>query len=156
MTMDLKNSRFAVALAAGAAGFLNVRLVETFWVFWLPANPIPGMLFGHRPIWPYYGWVLYLTDALAAVLVSLPLGMFIAWLGTRHYRWAIVFAMLPYLSSVHWRGLLEVIPGARLHAAMVAITCVVVIPLACWSGRLLLNRLAPRHPSAPKPLRSAP
>ncbi|AER55004.1 hypothetical protein DSC_01755 [Pseudoxanthomonas spadix BD-a59] len=154
--MYLKDSKLWVAVAAALAGYLNVRLVETFWVFWLPINPIADMLFGHRPVSPYYGWVLYPTDALASVLVSLPLGVFIAWLGTRHYRWAVAFATLPYLSSVYWFGLLEIVPTARLEAAAIAVISVVVTPLACWSGRLLLNRFTPNTSSKPNPRHQSP
>ncbi|TZF88348.1 hypothetical protein [Cognatilysobacter lacus] len=153
--MRLKESKLAVIVVAALAGYINLRLVDFFWVFWQAANPIAHAVLGQRPVSPYYGWVLYPTDALASVLVSVPLGIFIAWLGTRHFRWAVASATLPYLTSVYWLGLLQVVPEGRPQAIAIAATALVVVPLACWVGQLLFARYTPNNSSKPTPLRGA-
>ena len=153
--MQVRNSKLGVVVAAALAGYLNVRLVELFWAVWHPVNPIASAIFGQRPVSPYYAWVLYPTDALASLLVSLPLGLFVAWLGVRHFRWAVAFATLPYLTSLYWAGLLQAIPSARLSALAIAVASIAVVPLASWAGRVLLARFTPNNSSKPTPLRGA-
>ena len=152
--MSEYKERIAYGFGSLAAGLLYWWLLTFFWAHWVAVNPIATALLQPGNVQPYYRWVLYPTDWLASVIVSVPFAVALVWLARRHLWLCVAVASASCLLTVDWTGLANP-PSLLLAVARGVLLQLTFLPAAVWLVLLIKRRFAPNNSFKPKPLRGS-
>ena len=153
--MSRNTERLVYAIVSAAIGWVYWTLLTMFWAHWVIHNPIAAAVISPGDVFPYYRWVLYPTDWLTSVLLSLPVAALAVWPGRRHMILCLVVASLISLVKVDWIGVMST-PSTVLPAMAVGILLpLTFLPAAAALLVLLQRRFAPNTSFKPSPLRGA-
>lgn len=150
--MNGATERVVHGLAAAAAGLLYWWLLTYFWSYWSAVNPIAQALFQPGAVYPHYRWILYPTDWLTSVIVSLPFAVLLVRSARRHLWLCVAAASAACFFTVYWPGVLQ--PGfygwAVVRGLIMQLT---FLPLSVGLVLLAQRRFSSDNASRPTPLR---
>ena len=151
--MSRNIERLIYAVISVAAGWVYWALLTLFWAHWANYNPIAAAFLNPDHVVPYYRWVLYPTDWLTSVVVSLPVAALAVWPGRKHMGLCIAVASLTSLANVSWSGVVSVPPSIAPAMAAGILLPLTFLPAAAAVLVLVQRRFAPNNSFNPMPLR---
>ena len=153
--MSRNVERLLYAIVAAAIGWVYWALLTMFWAHWVIHNPIAAAMLSPGDVFPHYRWVLYPTDWLTSVLLSLPFAALAVWPGRKHMVLCIAVASLVSLTNVSWSGVVSLPPTVFPAMAFGILLPLTFLPAAAAILLLVRRRFAPNNSFKPTPLRGA-
>ncbi|MGE0208425.1 MAG: hypothetical protein AB7S42_04710 [Lysobacteraceae bacterium] len=142
--MNLNKNLAGSAAVALVAGAVWSWLLLLFWAYWQAYNPLLPLLVSKDHVVPYYRWILYPTDFLTSVALSLPLAFLLLRLRPGSPLLHGLLAGLPGALWFYGPAIFEPAFGLIWQALLFGcVTQLAIFPAAVLVAQLVVRRFAP-------------